>query len=326
MQNKGYLAEMESTVSALKTEHEEEAVWSEAMSKEIKSLQSRVLMVQRKQVEEMKTSASQRRKEATIFLFRVMHRYLVRRKKYLAFRTWRDMSILSRHEQLATRLLRKQKKSDVAVKRITALVNKAKQDHQKTELLLSDIKARAQAIRQVARGKQSATLYSKKSSKSKRKKKSGKLSKKDLGGSHNIRKRKPFIHLHRSGSIDINLPEFQQNISRDGKRYTKNQGLFTTPSISTTAQRSTRRSPEVLYGRSTVSSRNRSLSPSRRSKGSSLDNVNSVRPGLIPWVSPGVGQTHWHAPKNLEHDIVDDVSTSIGTKKAPVFLFEDDVE
>ena len=104
LQNKGYLAEMESTVSALKTEHEEEAVWSEAMSKEIKSLQSRVLMVQRKQVEEMKTSASQRRKEATIFLFRVMHRYLVRRKKYLAFRTWRDMSILSRHEQLATRL------------------------------------------------------------------------------------------------------------------------------------------------------------------------------------------------------------------------------
>ena len=144
-------------------------------------LQSRVLMVQRKQVEEMKTSASQRRKEATIFLFRVMHRYLVRRKKYLAFRTWRDMSIFSRHEQLATRLLKKQKKSDVAVKRITALVNKAKQDHQKTELLLSDIKARAQAIRQVARGKQSATLYSKKSSKSKRKKKIRKAVEKRFG-------------------------------------------------------------------------------------------------------------------------------------------------
>ena len=37
LQNKGYLAEMENTVSALKTEHEEEAIWSEAMSKEIKS-------------------------------------------------------------------------------------------------------------------------------------------------------------------------------------------------------------------------------------------------------------------------------------------------
>ena len=94
LQNKGYLAEMESTVSALKTEHEEEAIWSEAMSKEIKSLQSRVLMVQRKQVEEMKTSASQRRKEATIFLFRVMHRYLVRRKKYLAFELERYVDII----------------------------------------------------------------------------------------------------------------------------------------------------------------------------------------------------------------------------------------
>ena len=144
-----------------------------------------------------------------------------------------------------------------------------------------------------------------------------------MSESNNIRKNRPFIHLHRSGSIDINLPEFQKNISRDGKPYIKNQDLFTTPSISTTGQRPTRRSPEVSYGRSTVSSRNRSLSPSRGSKGSSLDNVNSVQPGLIPWVSPGVGQTHWHAPKNLEHDIVYDGSTSIGTKKAPVYLFED---
>ena len=323
MENKGYLTEMESTVSALKTEHEEEAVWSEAMSKEIKALQSRVLMVQRKQVEEMKTSASQRRKEATVFLFRVMHRYLVRRKKSLAFRTWRDLLILSRHEQLANRLMKKQKKSDVAVKRITALVNKAKQDHQKTELLLSDIKARAQAIRQVARGRRSASLYPKKSSKSKRKKKLGKLSKKDLSESRSFAKKKPFIHLHRSGSIDINLPEFQQNMSHDKKWYTKSQELFTTPSISPTGKRSTNRSPEVSYGRSTVSSRNRSLSPSRGSKGSSSDNIIGAQPGQIPWVSPGIGQTHWHAPKNVENDLMYDSSTGIGSKKAPVYLFED---
>ena len=87
------------------------------------------------------------------------------------------MSIFSRHEQLATRLLKKQKKSDVAVKRITCLVNKAKQDHQKTELLLSDIKARAQAIRQVAREKR-ATLRSEKSVKASEKKNQGSCQKK----------------------------------------------------------------------------------------------------------------------------------------------------
>jgi hypothetical protein len=90
-----------------------------------------MVMVQSKQIEEMKTSDSKRRKEATIFLFRVMHRYLVQRKKYRAFRIWREGLILSRHEQLADRLLKKQKKSDIAVKRITALVNKAQRDHQK---------------------------------------------------------------------------------------------------------------------------------------------------------------------------------------------------
>ena len=333
-ENKGYLEKMESTVVALKSEHEEEAVWSEAMTREIKTLQQRMVMVQSKQIEEMKTSDSKRRKEATIFLFRVMHRYLVQRKKYRAFRIWREGLILSRHEQLADRLLKKQKKSDIAVKRITALVNKAQRDHQKTEMLLSDIKERAQAIRRSARGRTKSPTMTRRGGRSKKSKGMKSKKKKGVKTVSAIRSSSGgVIRLHRTGSVEINIPNFERNISARGtiKDTKRLSSPFGTPSIHA---HNTSLSPENTYGRSTVSSRNRSLSPARRAN--KITNIQRDPQGnseSVPWISPGVGETHWHPPENasftkknddenMDDDTYDMEFSSTSTKKAPVYLFE----
>ena len=83
--------------------------------------------------------------------------------------------------------------------------------------------------------------------------------------------------------------------------------------------------PEDTYGRSTVSSRNRSLSPERRAKTKSYHQSlhdTEAPAGTVPWISPGVGETHWHAPGNtsISNDMEQDDDRS--TKKGPVYLFE----
>merc|ERR1711871_350706 len=94
-------------------------------------------------------------------------------------------------------------------------------------------------------------------------------------------------------------------------------------------------SPENTYGRPTISSRNRSLSPARRNH--RVENqAHAYDPPLstvaVPWISPGVGETHWHAPENTsiseeanerdEAHTYDMEYSSISSKKAPVYVFE----
>ena len=233
-----------------------------------------------------------------------------------------------------TRLLKKQKKSDIAVKRITALVNKAQRDHQKTEMLLSDIKERAQAIRRSARGRTKSPTMTRRGGRSKKSKGMKSKKKKGVKTVSAIRSSSGgVIRLHRTGSVEINIPNFERNISargtiNDTKRLSS---PFGTPSIHA---HNTSLSPENTYGRSTVSSRNRSLSPARRAN--KITNIQRDPQGnseSVPWISPGVGETHWHPPENasftkenddenMDDDTYDMEFSSTSTKKAPVYLFE----
>ena len=281
--NYGYLSKMETTMAAMKSEHDEEAEWSENMTNEIKQLQQRVLTVKEKQKRETEGINLQRKKDATWTIFKTVLSSMQRRQ-YRAFGVWREKVIGERHRGLSQRLLKKAKKSDIAVKRIKALMQKAQHDHIETEKLLKNLKNRAETMKE-----QTAATATKRRKKTKNRRSAPSSRNKTITLEELQASAAPgsMIRLHRSGSIDIRVPVSQQS----------SNAPITTPKNHVSRRiRNLVSAPKNLHAGggggerfrlSTVSSRNRSISPARKREDDQ---------GALPaWSPPGNNPegTHW---------------------------------
>ena len=305
----GYLKKMESTMEGLKSEHEEDAVWSETMTQEIKALQERVFNVKKKQQADALDLSRQKKHDAAWSIYRIVQASLSR-KLFRAIRIWQVGAVGKKHEDLESRLYKKAKQSDLAVKRITKLVQRAQQDHMQTEKLLSSIRDRTQAIRESTSEPKPRKSRTKSRIKSRRSSPPRQTTTLPSGG---------VIRLHRSGSIDIRVPS-RNRLHNHGASPMITPGRDSTNHKRNPVDRSNRRNEGTEHFRlPTQSSRSRSISPARV-RATALRNEE-----LGVWSPPGNNPSgsHWQ-PKRPMLEAKPETADE-GSKRGPVFLFDNGV-
>jgi len=306
----GYLKKMESTMVDLKSEHEEDAVWSETMTQEIKALQERVSNVKKKQQEDALDMSRQKKHDAAWSIYRIVQASLSR-KLFRAMRVWQVGAVGKKHEDLESRLYKKVKQSDLAVKRITKLVQRAQQDHMQTEKLLSSIRDRTQAIRESTSEPKPRKSRTKSKIKSRRSSPPRQTTTLPSGG---------MIRLHRSGSVDIRFPSRNRVLHNHGASPMITPGRDSTIHKSNLVDRSNRRNEGTEHFRlPTQSSRSRSISPARV-RATALRNEE-----LGVWSPPGNNPSgsHWQ-PKRPTLE-AEPGTADEGSKRGPVFLLDNRV-